>query len=187
MGVLQMNEQVMQIARRIKELREILEISTDDLAKTLSISTDKYSDYEDGKRDIPIGVLYGIAARLNVDPTVLMTGDTPRMADYTIVRDGNGVKVERYKGYDFTALAFNYISRDMEPMIVHLEADDEEPVLVCHAGQEFNYVLEGTITITLGGHKFSLSAGDSIYFDPKILHGQKAKTRNAKFLTVINE
>ena len=49
-----------------------------------------------------------------------MTGDVPRMDDYTVVRGGNGVKVERYPGYSFSALAFNYKHRQMDPMIVTL-------------------------------------------------------------------
>ena len=103
-----MNPQVEQIAQRIKELREILDISVEKMAEVLGITVEEYRVYEQAKTDIPIGVLYGIAAQMNVDPTVLMTGDAPRMDEYTLVRNGKGVKVERYKGYDFSALAFNF-------------------------------------------------------------------------------
>lgn len=181
-----MNEQIAQIALRIKELREILEISPEDLAARVGISAAEYKSYESAESDIPIGVLYAVAAELNVDATELLTGEPPRMDEYTIVRGGNGVKVDRFAGYSFTSLAANYKHRDMEPMIVTL-SPKEEAELVTHGGQEFNYVLEGKIRIVIAGHDFLLEEGDSIYFNPAVPHGQRAVDGEARFLTVINE
>ena len=87
-----MNEQIKQIAGRIRELREILDVAAIDLAKQLNLSPEEYERYENAEDDIPIGVIYGVAAALNVDPTVLLTGEAPRMNDYTIVRQGRGVR-----------------------------------------------------------------------------------------------
>ncbi len=181
-----MNKQIEQIAERIRELREILEISPQDAAGKVGISTQTYEDYESGKADIPIGVLYGVAALFGVDPTELLTGDAPRMDEYTLVRGGQGVRIERYAGYAFSALASNFKNRDMDPMIVTLsQADHAE--LVTHRGQEFNYVLEGAIKVVIGKNEFTLEAGDSLYFNPAIPHGQRALTPQARFLTVIDE
>ena len=52
-----MNKQIMQIAARIREMREILDIDPAELAKELGISTEEYLQYETGEDDIPIGVL----------------------------------------------------------------------------------------------------------------------------------
>ena len=181
-----MNEQIAQIAARIRELREILDITPDCVAVKVGVSVEQYQSYENASSDIPIGVLYGVAAEFGVDPTVLMTGEAPRMDEYSIVRAGQGVKVDRYAGYSFSALAFNYKNRDMDPMIVTLCRTDEAQ-LVTHSGQEFNYVLEGSIKIIIGKREFALDPGDSVYFNPGIPHGQRALTAQAKFLTVINE
>ncbi len=181
-----MNDQIRQIAARILELREILDLSVEEIAARVGLSVAEYERYEQAQADIPIGVLYGIAAEMGVDPTVLMTGDAPRMDAYTVVRQGNGVHVERYKGYDFTALAFNYKNRDMEPMLVTITPQDTAE-LVTHGGQEFNYVLQGKVAVSIHHHEFILEAGDSIYFDPSQPHGQRAVDGEAKFLTVINE
>lgn len=181
-----MNEQIAQISARIKELREILDISPEDAAIKAGVDVDVYNSYESAEADIPIGVLYKLATEFGVDPTVLLTGDSPRMDDYTIVRQGQGIKVDRYAGYSFSALAFNYKNRDMDPMIVTLSHTDHAE-LVTHTGQEFNYVLEGAIKIVIGAREFTLEAGDSIYFNPAVPHGQRAITAQAKFLTVINE
>ncbi|HBU13386.1 MAG TPA: XRE family transcriptional regulator [Clostridiales bacterium] len=181
-----MNEQIAQIAARIRELREILELSRQDVADKVGIPLSEYAAYENATDDIPIGVLYAVAGEFGVDPTVLMTGEGPRMDEYTIVRGGKGVKIDRYAGYSFSALAANYKNRDMDPMIVTL-SKSENPELVSHAGQEFNFVLEGTIKVVIGKREFTLEAGDSVYFNPAVPHGQQAATDTAKFLTVINE
>ena len=179
--------QVEQIAARVRELRDILDIDTAVIAEKIGVSEKTYADYENAVTDIPVGKLYSIATVFGVDPTVLLLGDQPRMVDYTLVRQGNGLDVERYAGYKFSSLAYNYIDREMEPMIVTLDPSDETPALVTHAGQEFNMVLEGTVAVHLGDREYILKAGDSIYFNPSIPHGQRAIGTISKFLTVINE
>ncbi len=181
-----MNKQIAQISARIRELREILEIPVADAALKVGLDIPTYERYESGEADIPIGVLYGLASHFGVDPTVLLTGDGPRMDDYTVVRKGHGIKVERYAGYSFQALAFNFKNRQMDPMIVTI-AHTDHPELVTHSGQEFNFVLEGTIKVNVNGREVTLEPGDSIYFNPTLPHGQNAVTPVAKFLTVINE
>lgn len=181
-----MNEQLLQIPERIKELREILDISAETVASALGITVGEYLMYESGERDIPISALYKIADVLSTDFTVLLTGDAPRMNTLTVVRKGKGVRVDRYEGYTFSALAFNYIGRNMEPMLVTLFPGTPAP-LVSHGGQEFNYVIKGKVKVTVGGREQILSEGDSIYFDPREPHGQAAVDEEASFLTVIQE
>ena len=106
--------QVEQIAARVRELRTILDVEADDIAEKIGVSRETYDEYEAGTADIPVGKLYLIATELHVDPTVLLLGDEPRMVDYTLIRGGNGLAVERYAGYKFTSLAYNYIDREME-------------------------------------------------------------------------
>jgi len=182
-----MKNSTQSVCERIKELREILDISAEKLAEMVGISVNQYNDYENGVNDIPIGVIYTVANSLNVDSTVLLTGEAPRMNAYTVVRESERVSVDRYMGYTFSALATNFINRDMDPMIVEITAGNNDAKMVCHAGQEFNYVLEGVVRVIIGKHDFELAANDSIYFDARVPHAQYAASEKAKFLTVINE
>jgi len=182
-----MDDNLLQISSRIRELRDILGFSTQEMAEKTGISHETYIRYESGELDIPISALYAIAAQLNVDLTVLLTGEAPRMTTHCIVRAGHGVDIERYPGYRFSSIAYNFIGREMEPLLVTIEPEDGTPAMVMHGGQEFNYVLEGRLRITLGTHSYELSVGDSIYFDPRLPHAQSAVGGPAKFLTVINE
>ncbi len=182
-----MNSELLQIPKRIKELREILDISVFEMSEKLDVTVKEYEMYEAGEKDIPVSTLYEIADVLGTDCTVLMTGESPRMNSYSVVRRGDGVKIDRYAGYNIESLAFNFMNRQMEPMLVTLELQDKEPALVMHGGQEFNLVLEGKMKVTVGKNVFILNEGDCIYFDPNLPHGQAAVEGKTRFLTVINE
>ncbi|MBR6021821.1 MAG: cupin domain-containing protein [Kiritimatiellae bacterium] len=177
-----------EVVARIRELRDILDVPVEAAAAKLGVSPEVYREYESGERPIPINSLYGLAELFKTDVTVLLTGEPPRMAGYTVVRAGKGAHVERYEGYQFESLASNFIRRTLEPMLVTIEPHEDEahePALVSHHGQEFNYVLEGSVRVKVGKGEFVLNAGDSIYFDATQMHGQRAVGGKAKFLTII--
>ena len=182
-----MNENPAKIPGRIKELREILEISAMDMAADIHIPLETYNKYESGGQDIPISVLYNIANRLGTDVTVLMTGEDPRMESAAICRRGKGIQVERYPGYEFSSLAYNFRGRTMEPLLVLLDSSRQTAAQVSHSGQEFNYVVEGRMKVTVGKAEYILAEGDSIYFDATLPHGQSAVEGSARFITIIQE
>ncbi len=181
-----MHKDLMEIPHRMRELREILEISTFEMASRLHISMETYQKYENGEIDIPISTLYDIAGILEIDFTELITGEAPKMDTYFINRKGNSPGIARY-GYTTASLAHGFIGREMQPLLVTLSPDDPPQEAVVHSGQEFNYVLSGKMCITISGRDHILSEGDSIYFNPQLPHGQRAVDGPAAFLTVIKE
>lgn len=183
----QQEDKLKQVTERIKYLRDILDLSQAEVAEKLGISISLYNDYETGAKDIPISMMYGVAAIFGVDASEILIGETPRMLDYTVTRKGTGIAIDRYAGYKFEALAHNYKNKNKEPMLVTIDVSDTPPELVSHNGQEFNYVLEGKIGVTIGKKTVILEAGDCIYFDPRIPHGQFAVDNTAVFLTVIDK
>lgn len=183
-----MSDQIKQIASRIKALREISGISIETLAKELKVSSDLYKEYESGTVDIPVGFLYEIANKFKVELTAILTGENPKLHTYCLVRKGKGVNVERRKQYKYLNLSYNFVNKKIETFHVTVEPESEDaPVhLSSHPGQEFNYVLEGTLMIVIDGHQLTLNEGDSLYFDSNYPHGMKALNgQTAKFLAVI--
>ena len=176
-----------QIPVRIKELREDEEISAISLARDIGISAEDYAGYESGKLDIPISILYRIAGALKVDPTVLLTGDDPRMDSAVVCRAGQGVQIERFPGYEYSSLAHNFKGRIVEPLMVSLDPSKPETTLNSHGGQEFNFVTEGKLKATVGKNSYILATGDSIYFNASLPHGHAAMGGPAQFLTIIQE
>jgi quercetin dioxygenase-like cupin family protein len=175
------------IAARIRELREISNLSVEETAKMLNTTIDEYTAYEDGSTDIPIGFLNSFANKFNVDLTELLTGDSPRLRRYSLVKKGKGVNVERRAPYRYQSLAYNFINKKAEPFLVTVNPTGAAEVPKnSHPGQEFNYVLEGTLLIMIDNKEFVLNKGDSIYFDANLQHGMKALgDKTAEFLAII--
>jgi quercetin dioxygenase-like cupin family protein len=187
-GVDKVQEQIQQVAARIKELRELFNVSVDSLAETIGISKELYEEYEGAKTDIPVGVLAKIAHRFNVELATLITGEEPRLHTFALTRKGKGASVERQKAYKYQSLAHHFVRKKAEPFLVTVEpgADDMPVHLNSHPGQEFNYVLEGDLLISVEGHEMILHEGDSLFFDSNAPHGMKALNgKAAKFLAII--
>jgi quercetin dioxygenase-like cupin family protein/DNA-binding XRE family transcriptional regulator len=181
------NNSRMEIASRIRELRESVDTTPEVAAVRLGISLHKYLDFESGRLDVPISALYEIAGLFGVDMTDLLTGKSPNLQHFCVVREGKGPEIERFPGYRFQSLAFDFQNRKFEPLMVSLEPAKNQVIgLVTHGGQEFNLILKGRVRVILGGQSVDLATGDSIYFDPTIPHGQLALDEtSASFLTVI--
>ncbi|HQB28025.1 MAG TPA: cupin domain-containing protein [Paludibacter sp.] len=72
---------------------------------------------------------------------------------------------------DFTALASKKSGRAMEPFLITVTTDcSQKPVLSSHEGEEFIYVLEGSIKIIYGKDVYVVHAGESIYYDSIVEH-----------------
>jgi transcriptional regulator with XRE-family HTH domain len=183
-----MTEQIKQIADRIKELREIAGISEETIAKNTGISAKQFLEFENGNVDIPLSVLFKIAHLLKVDLSALLSGEDPKLHIYSLVRKGKGLTVERRKQYKYENLAFNFIDKKAEPFLVTVEPEsDDAPLLfTSHPGQEFNYVIDGSVKIIIDTHEVVLNVGDSIYFDSGFNHSMKAlNNKYARFIAIV--
>jgi len=180
--------EINEIGARLRELREVSDYTLEQLADELGLDAAVYRSYEEHGKDIPISVIYEVANKFGVDFTEIVTGVPARLDTYHIVRRGQGRVVNRNPEYHFEDLAFRYADKIMQPLLVTLEPTDEPAKLITHTGQEFNLVLEGTVVVCIGEKEFELHAGDSIYFNPTLPHGQRCGgTEKARFVTVIAE
>lgn len=183
-----MQEKIKEIAARVRELRDISDISVEEMGKKLKLPVDTYSRYENGEEDIPASILLEIAQCLNVDMSVLLTGEVPRMHVFSVTRKDKGVSAERRKDYKYQNIAANFAHKKAEPFVVRVDQKPEgTPVSMnAHPGQEFDYVLEGTLRVIIHGNELVLEEGDSIFFDSSYEHGMQAVDgKTAKFLAVI--
>ncbi|MGE5529896.1 MAG: helix-turn-helix domain-containing protein [Patescibacteria group bacterium] len=183
-----MQEEIRQVSARIRELRELAGMDAGKLAAECGVDAKDYAAYESGEADIPVGLLHKLARRFNVELSTLITGAEPRLHTYCLTRRDKGVSVERRKDYKYASLAYNFAHKKAEPFLVTVEPDEPgAPVSYnSHPGQEFDYVLAGTLRIMLDGHELILEEGDSLFFDAGVRHGMKAlHGRPARFLAVI--
>ena len=171
-----MNEEIKQIAERLKGLRDVLELSLEEVAETCSLTPEKYLALESGSVDISVSILHRISQAYGVELTTLMFGSEPKMSAYFVTRKGKGISVERTKAYKYQSLAAGFSKRKADPFMVtvHPKPDDEPIYQNSHAGQEYNYVITGRLLIQINGKEIILEEGDSVYFNSELPHGMKA-------------
>ncbi|MDR3307479.1 MAG: cupin domain-containing protein [Coriobacteriales bacterium] len=180
--------QFKELAQRIAGLRDACGYTPDEFADKLGVDREVYAAYEETGFDVPASLLMHIAHVCNVDMAVLLTGTSSKLDTYQVVRAGKGRVVDRFPGYHFQDLAYNYHNKVMQPLLVTLDPNEEPAALVAHAGQEFNYVTQGTVLLAFADREIELNAGDSVYFNPHLPHAQRCGSSTpATFVTMITE
>lgn len=179
-----------EIAERLKGLREIMEIPASEMAEATGIDESAYLEYESGKKDFSVTILYNCAEKFGVDVTELLTGISPKLGSYSVVRAGHGVITERRHQFTYEHLAHNFKDRTAEPFLVNApyEKDAEErPIaLSTHKGQEMDYILSGKLLFSINGKTEVLNEGDTVYYDSAQPHGMIAVGgRDCKFLAIV--
>ena len=183
-----MDEQIKQIAERLRGLRDVLELTAEDIARECDISAEEYRLAESGEFDISVSMLQKIARRYGVSLDALMFGEEPKMSSYFLTRAGKGTSIERTKAYKYQSLAAGFMNRSADPFVVTVEPKPENTPIHfnSHEGQEFNLVIEGRMLLNINGKELILNPGDSLYFDSSIPHGMMAlDDKTVKFLAVI--
>ena len=182
-----MSNEILDIAARMKELREICEFSPEEMARELNVTPEAYASYESGAIDIPISVLLAMANACHVEPSALLTGGEPKLHVYCLTRAGKGVGIDRRKEYRYKSLAYNFGNTVAEPFLVTAGVVPAGTPLVVntHEGQEFDYVLTGHMKIVLAGNEVYLGPGDSIYYDSSIPHAMYAVETDCRFIAVV--
>ena len=183
-----MDEQIKQIAERLRGLRDALDLSVEEVASDCKLTVDEYRALESGESDLSVSLLQRIAHKYGITLDELMFGEEPKMKSYFLTRKGTGVSVERTKAYKYESLASGFKDRIADPFIVTVEPKPEGTAVYfnTHEGQEFNLVIEGRLLLNINGKELILNPGDSLYFDSSKPHGMLALDgKTVKFLAVV--
>ena len=173
-------------ASRLRGLRLSLGHTTAEVSQATGIDEALYLEYEDARRDLPISHLSLLSAFFHVESKVILAGEEAHARDLFVTRNGRGPVESRHHEHSFEALGTGFANKRMEPFMVVVEPDDKPLALLKHPGQEFDYIVEGSLHFQIGGRTVILQAGDNIYFDATQPHGFKALDRRpAKFLAII--
>lgn len=173
-----MGDKILEIAERIRGLRADLGISASEMAKLVEMTEEEYLECEEGKHDFSFTFLYKVSQRLGVDISELITGSGPTLSVYTHVKKGKGLCIERRKGLKYQSLAYLFKNRNAEPFLVEAPYDEAaekgEIMQRSHEGQEFDYILKGSLRMKIDDHEFIMREGDSVYYDASHRHGMVA-------------
>ncbi|MCL2140835.1 MAG: cupin domain-containing protein [Dehalococcoidia bacterium] len=171
-----MSELNREIGERIRGVRTLNNLSQTDFARQTGTTADVLAQYETGSIEIPVSFLHDVAHHFDISMTELLKGDSAKLSVFSVVRKGKGVGISRRKEYDYQSLAYNFAGRTMDPFFITIEPNnhDKSATMVNHSGQEFHYVLDGTVCVKIGKYDNVLNEGDSIYFDSTNPHSIEA-------------
>ncbi len=182
--------QLMEVALRIREMREIVGFSTAEMAERTGITEEQYLDYERGAVDLPFTFLHKCALAFGVELIQLLEGHSAKLSNYTVTRKGMGLVTASEDGIMIQNMAALFRQKLATPYYVTYQYSDalqNQPIhTTTHGGQEFDLVIQGTLKVRVGDHTEILHEGDSIYYDSSTPHGMIAVDgRDCIFLAMI--
>ena len=183
------------IIKKIKRLRKIQDMTLKELAKKTDLTESYLSRIETSASAPPVHTLYLIAEALNTDITYLFQQelkDENSNPDIVVVRnediDSENLTIGPYHKtsyrYSYIPLAKQKRGKNMQPYIIAEEFEFGETLT--HDGEEFVYIIEGSIELLYGTEKYLLNKGDYAYFDSLTPHNARSVGKNkSKTLVVI--
>ena len=167
-----------EMAQRIRDLREIMGLSPEEMAGRTGVTLEEYRLCEAGEADLNFAFIYRCAQAFGVDVTDIIEGASPRLSNYTLTRAGEGQHIEHAHGMTYYNMAARFKKRVAEPLYVVAEYSDEAQLrpIECttHSGQECDIVLSGQLKVQVGEHIEILNPGDIIYYNSTASHGMIA-------------
>ena len=183
-------DKLREVAQRIREMREICGYTVAETAAMTEVSEEEYRLYEAGGRDFPFTFIHKCSKAFDIGITDLLEGRSAHLSSYTVTRRGEGQETAKEAGISIMAMAPQFSKKIAEPYRVRYEYNEElqnKPIhLTKHAGQEFDFVLEGRLKVQIGSHIEYLEEGDSIYYNSSTPHGMIAVDgRDCLFMAVV--
>ena len=163
------------VGHRVHRVRKEKGLSVEDVAQRTGLSSEYLVRIETNEVSPPLGALIRVSKALDMKlGRFISTGE---VKPFTVVRKDQRRVVSRYTsaqgdryGYTYESLAAEKKDRYMEPFMVTLVPSEARKELSTHVGQEFIYVLEGAMEVTLKDYTEVLYPGDSIYYDSTVPH-----------------
>ncbi len=169
---------LVEVAERIKELRDIYSLSDVEMAEKTGVSLEEYRSYENGTDDMPFSFVHKCALAFGVELTDLLEGQSAKLTTYNVTRRGKGQTTANEEGILIQNLAPKFKNKLANPYWVKYEYSSElqtKPIEVTtHSGQEFDLVIKGALKVQVGDHIEVLHEGDSIFYNSSVPHGMIA-------------
>ncbi|HEY4189933.1 MAG TPA: cupin domain-containing protein [Candidatus Limnocylindrales bacterium] len=173
---------------RLREARQARGLSLRRLAEMVGVSPSLISQVETGRAKPSVNTLYALATELGISLDVLLFMDTQppaangagafagviettsphvpvqRAASRSTIRLGSGVVWERLTTESIRNVDFLHVTYEVGGESSPSDAFQR------HTGQEWGYVLSGTLTVRIGFDEYLLQPGDAISFDSAVPH-----------------
>ncbi len=158
---------------KIKTLREAQGWSVEHLAEATGQTPEFIADVEEGKLSPPVAFLLRLSTAYGVDPGTFLKDEEKEQ-----IRDQRAqAYVNRTRNYSYQTLTSGAEHDHLRAFMITIEPHhDHKPVAYKHEGEEFIFVMEGELELTLGNKVNHLKSGESIHFHSNIPHKLKSLT-----------
>lgn len=158
----------MEIGRKIKRMRLRLGLTQEELAARTELTKGFISQLEREITSPSIATLMDILEALGSDVGSFFNEKTQEKVIYK--QEDMFVNEDEEQGSTVCWLVTNAQKNAIEPILVTLSVgghtNEDDP----HEGEEFGYVVSGTVILIDGDKKYRVKKGDSFYFHPTGVH-----------------
>lgn len=168
------------VGKKIKKVRTDKKIPLEQMANDTGFSIEDLKKIESGKMTPPVGALLQIARALEIDSGFFLreqeSSQRRRARAYT----------KRTDNYAYTTLTSPGQNKHLMAFRVTVEAMQDHEGVFQHEGEEFVYVLAGTIEVKVGEHVNRLGDGENLHFNSGVRHElRNVGEKTAELLVVI--
>jgi transcriptional regulator with XRE-family HTH domain len=187
-------ENVLEVAigREVRAYRNKLGITVADLAAATNMSLGMLSKIENGNTSPSLTSLQALSKALGVPVTAFFRRFEEEHSA-VFVKAGEGVDVERRgtrAGHQYNLLGHvgpNASGVVVEPYLITLSGDSDVFPTFQHDGMEFLYMLEGEVVYRHASVLYTMSPGDSLFFDADAPHGpEELRKLPIRYLSIIS-
>jgi len=182
-------DRVESVGERIHVLRQEKGLSLEEVSRLTGFEVAFLEDLENNKVQPQLGTSIKLSKALDSAFGRIVSGVGNKL--YSITRKSEEIPVSRSTSkegkkeiYSYMSLAPDVKGRNMEALIVKLKENPDEDVSI-HEGEEFIYVLEGTVSLKIGADAFELEPGDSAYYLSTTPHLIAAKSGESTIIAVL--
>ena len=158
------------LGEKVQKLRESHEWSLEDLAQRTGHTPEFIQQVENNEVVPSVSFLLRISKALDVDPGTFLRDD-----EKAAIQDQRAQAfIKRTKNYYYQTLTPGAENLHLRGFMITIEPKQaHKPVAYKHEGEEFIYVMEGSLELTLDHKIKHLKVGESIHYNSEIPHKLK--------------
>lgn len=158
------------LGKKLRQLRENMSYSQKQVAELSGLSCGFISQVERDQVDPSLASLKKLANALGVKLKDLFDDEEQFASNLVRKGQGNMLQIDDAVTCELLAATPDKI---MEPMIKYVSPGGESGIVSPHEGEEFIWVISGTLQVIHGKETYILNAGDSVYFQAGATHSWK--------------
>jgi transcriptional regulator with XRE-family HTH domain len=150
----------MKIGLKIKTLRMLYGLTQEELADRCELTKGYISQLENDVTEPSISTLEDILNALGTNFKEFFND----CDNEQVVFKEDDYFIKEHDKFSMKWLVFNSQKNEMEPLLFTIYPGKESDLDIPHEGQEFGYVLEGSIELIYGNNHYIINQGETFYF-----------------------